>query len=437
MFWSIRRPVALIALITAFANATGPLYGLPVLNGPVIGTTQVPGAKSGPGDFIHPGLWHTHDDLERMRLGVSNQTEPYYTAFQAFSNDSYSQSSYQIQGPYSVLCRGQCSNYTSFSNDVRAAYQNAIMWYITRDDDHWNRSTTILDAWGTSLSDIHGTDTSLLVGLEGDLFANAGEIMRWEGNWTESTAAAGGSAGFSNQLYWLFARQSIIVGQANYGMISIKALLSFAVYLDDISMWNYAINLYQNDLCAGLYGNLQPGSGQSSETGRDQGHAQGGLGWAAEASRVMQSQGFDAYSLGNNLLLAGGEYAAQYNLGNDVPYDPKFYRCEAILVNGPWSEPSPISRGVTTTTPYVYDILYYQYVVKRGLSAPYITQMKQQLDNLTGGEGHTHITNSLDDHPGWGDLIWSYPSSGQYANNNNQTIWGAAKKVKSRTGLSL
>ena len=148
-------------------------------------------------------------------------------------------SQYVMQGPHSVICRGPCSNYTSFTNDVRAAWQNALMWYITKNQSHWDRSTTILDAWGTNLTDIIGTDTSLLVGLEGDLFVNAAEIMRWEGGWVEKGAAWYGGSGFSNQLYWLFARQSIIIGQANYGMVSIKALLSFAVYMDDVSMVSY------------------------------------------------------------------------------------------------------------------------------------------------------------------------------------------------------
>lgn len=110
------------------------------------------------------------------------------------------------------------------------------MWYITRDQSHWDRATTILDAWGSNLTDIIGTDTSLLVALEGDLFVNAAEIMRWEGGWVEKGAKASGTSGFANQIYWLFARQSIIIGQANYGLASIKALLSFAVYLDDVAM---------------------------------------------------------------------------------------------------------------------------------------------------------------------------------------------------------
>lgn len=60
------------------------------------------------------------------------------------------------------------------------------------------------------------------------------------------------------------------------------------------------------------------------------------------------------------MLLKGAEYSAKYNLGNDVPYDPKFYRCEAILINGPWSAPSNISRGLgtsgTSLTPPVWDV---------------------------------------------------------------------------------
>lgn len=70
-------------------------------------------------------------------------------------------------------------------------------------------------------------------------------------------------------------------------------------------------------------------TGQGAETGRDQRHSQGGLGWAAETARVAQSQGTDLYGFGDNILLKAAEYTALYNLGNDVPYDPKFYRCEA------------------------------------------------------------------------------------------------------------
>jgi hypothetical protein len=114
------------------------------------------------------------------------------------------------------------------------------MWYITRNETHFNRATSILDAWGANLTSIIGTDTSLLIGTEGDLMVNAAEILRWEGrasglSWT-------GAGKFANIVYWLFARQSIIIGQANYGMVSIKALMSFAVYLDDVAMVSVSVS---------------------------------------------------------------------------------------------------------------------------------------------------------------------------------------------------
>ena len=256
------------------SSVSSTIFDVPSLNGPIypVDTSRVQFAKERPGDFEHPGIWHTHDDLERIRQGVMEGKEPWATAYEEFKSDSYSQAEYKMEGPYPVLSRGAETNYTSFSNDVRAAWQNSLMWYITKDQGHWDRATTILDEWGSNLTNIIGTDRSLMVALDGQLFVNAAEIMRWEGNWTENGASWRGGSGFSNQLYWLFARQSIIVGQANYGMASISALLNFAVYLDDITLYNYALNEYQNGLCGGLKGNWDRETGQSAESGRDQGN---------------------------------------------------------------------------------------------------------------------------------------------------------------------
>ncbi|TVY41118.1 Lipase [Lachnellula subtilissima] len=258
------KSLVFIALLGCFVQtgfATSGLNGLQILNGPINPVGNIFGAKTRVGQFIHPGLWHTHDDLERIILGVTHGLDPWKTASVNFSTDFFSQASFEMQGPKSIICLGPCSNYTSFTNDVRVAYQNAVMWYITKNQSQWDRSTTILDAWGSNLTNVIGTDTSLLVGLEGDMFVNAAEIMRWEGNWVEPGAQASSGSGFSNQLYWLFARQSIIIGQANYAMISIEALLSYAVYLDDLSM-----------------------TGQGAEAGRDQGHVVAALGFDAGGS---------------------------------------------------------------------------------------------------------------------------------------------------------
>lgn len=80
-----------VACVLPVAESTGALYGLPVLNGPIPLTPQVLGSKSRIGDFVHPGLWHTHDDLERIRLGVEDGVDPWISAYRNFTTNEYSQ----------------------------------------------------------------------------------------------------------------------------------------------------------------------------------------------------------------------------------------------------------------------------------------------------------------------------------------------------------
>lgn len=216
-------------------------------------------------------MWHTHEDFERIRTNVNTGKEPWKSAFDKFKVDQYSSANYTMRGPFPVLSRGLISNYSAFSVDVRAAWQNALMWYITRDQAHATLSTKILDSWGSNLTNIIGTDRSLFLGLDGDLMANAAEIMRHEYGWTENGSRWQGGSGYATQLYFLFSRQSAVIGQANYGVASIKALLNFAVYLDDVQLYNYAVNELINNPCAGLFGSYHSQTGQSDESGRDQG----------------------------------------------------------------------------------------------------------------------------------------------------------------------
>ena len=77
-------------------------------------------------------------------------------------------------------------------------------------------------------------------------------------------------------------------------------------------------------------------------------------------------QGDDLYGYDDNRLLAGAEYVAKYNLGEDVPYKPytnKFGTFEHI---------SDVGRGGLRAN---WEILYNHYVRRKGLAAPYTTAM--------------------------------------------------------------
>lgn len=255
--------------------------------------------------------------------------------------------------------------------------------YITQDEAYWNRSTTILDGWGSELENIIGTDRSLLIGIDGSIFANAAEIMRWEGGWVEAGATWKGGTGFSVQLYWLFARQSIIIGQANYGVASLSGLLNFAVYLEDLALYNYVLYYYKHNRCAGLPYNIQASTGQGSEAGRDQAHVQDGLQWYSLSARVVNNQGYDLFALDDDLLFTGSEYAGKYSLNITVPYDPSWYRCEAVMVDGPWANISANDRFIGyvngSTNPACWGITYYE-ALSRGIDVPWTLEAKQVYD---------------------------------------------------------
>lgn len=103
-----------LRLASLLCTVTATVSNVPTLNGPIPLSNGVLYGKTRVGDFVHPGLWHTHDDLERIRTGVMAGKEPWKTAYSAFSNDSYSQSSvtpsneqiYRI--PFDLLCSILC-----------------------------------------------------------------------------------------------------------------------------------------------------------------------------------------------------------------------------------------------------------------------------------------------------------------------------------------
>jgi len=111
------------------SSVSATVTGTPQLNGPIFPVIpqSVPGAKRSSADFVHPGLWHTHSDLETIRNNVLNGVDPWKATYEKFSIDKFSLANYTMRGPNPILSRGTISNYTSFTSDVRAAYQNALM----------------------------------------------------------------------------------------------------------------------------------------------------------------------------------------------------------------------------------------------------------------------------------------------------------------------
>lgn len=103
-------------------------------------------------------------------------------------------------------------------------------------------------------------------------------------------------------------------------------MVAFGVFLNNVTMYEQGLNLYETFACADLNNTINS-FGQNSESGRDQSHPQLSLGNMAELCQTAHNQGdYGYWDLLSERLMIGYEYTAKYNLGNDVEYDPNFYR---------------------------------------------------------------------------------------------------------------
>lgn len=151
----------------------------------------------------------------------------------------------------------------------------------------------------------------------------------------------------------------------NWGHIVNRCRMAAAIFLEDKALYQYAIDIYLHANDNGSLPNYVSSTGQCQETGRDQGHAQLGLGAMCEICEMAWEQGDDLWGALDNRLMKGMEYTAKYNLGYDVPFET-WTDCTGLYND--WTEPGEMGRGRIRC---IYDMPYQHYVGRKGLKMPY------------------------------------------------------------------
>ncbi|WP_406471080.1 alginate lyase family protein [Streptomyces sp. NBC_01615] len=339
--------------------------------------------------FIHPGVLHKLSDIQRMKTRVAAGTEPWLSGWNVFKADPYSQSTYTMKGPYASVDRGTTEVHNwELWNDCNAAYQNALMWNLTGTTAHATKALQIIKAWSSTLTSITGKDAQLAASIYGFKFAAAAELMRYtapSGDWSASEIAQ-----TENLIKNVFVPLVNTFGDAGWGTNCIKALMAFGVFCNDTSLYNAAVDaFYLHDCCK--ITRVLSDTGQCVDSGRDQAHTQLILGSLAEACEIAWIQTQDLYSASANRLLAGFEYTAKYNTGNDdVPY-AVWGSCLAT-----YTSISTTQRGNLRP---IYEMVFNHYVKRRSLPAPWTYAAIQEI--RPEGEGFQC------DHPGFGTLLFT------------------------------
>jgi hypothetical protein len=345
--------------------------------------------------FVHPGILHSREDLERMKRAVANKEEPIYAGYQIFIQNPASHFDYKMQGPLAMVGRNPTIGQTTYDNDANAAHQNAVMWAITGDKRYADKAIEIVNAWSSTLKSITGRDAVLMAGLGPFKMVNAAEILRYTNSGWREEDIRKTERHFKEVIYPVL-KDFAPFANGNWDAAAIKTVMAIAVFCNDRPMFERALHYYVNGHGNGrLTYYVINEEGQVQESGRDQAHTQLGIGMLAESCAIAWNQGLDLYSYANNRLLKGFEYVAKFNLGGEVPFT------EWLDRTGKYHH-TKISQQARGELRAVYEQVYNHYVNQMGLTAPFTQQAAEKL--RPEGPGRPGA-----DHPGYGTLYFSIP----------------------------
>lgn len=342
-----------------------------------------------PETFVHPGILHTQEDIDRIREIVASQQGAAYESFKELRDQEFSQSDYNMYGPFETISRNDAGRL--YEKDFNAACQNAIMYALTDEEAHAQKAAEILNAYAGTLKSIDTStagEAPLLAGVMGIKFVYAAEIIHYlypEGMNDEEFAKVCGMFKniFKPVLDTFYETQPYTNG--NWGASVNMTYIAIAILTNDKEMYKTALDFYTMGNDNGSLLNYIDGeTGQCQESGRDQQHTQLGLECLAKTCEIAYKQGTDLYEIYDNRLLKGYEYTAKYNLGyDDVPFktwtDVTGKYCNWTVIS---QETKNANDGVDTRRGEfrpVFEMVYNHYYRRKGLSMPYTKAVIEQI----------------------------------------------------------
>ncbi|GAF38695.1 hypothetical protein FC83_GL001975 [Agrilactobacillus composti DSM 18527 = JCM 14202] len=304
----------------------------------------------------HPGIHVNSAQLDAMKAHIKAKENPWYADYQLLQNSvAYGQSSADYKTNFAeAIGRGDApsSNNISYLEQAGdAAYFNALQWVITGDATYAKTTANILNTW-SNLKVLDGRDRILGAGLNAVKLTTAADILVGYHN---------GYAGYTtsdlqnfrnmltNTIYPVLQDAAIPMrANGNWDQAAIEGLISIGIITDNYQIYQQATNYLTDPYINGSLDNYFAPSGQIMESGRDQAHAQLGIGLMTEIFQAAGNQGDDWFSYGNNRLAKAAEWSAKYNL---TYQDPNYHPMDNLYHDrGPFSywtrmDQQTINRG--------------------------------------------------------------------------------------------
>lgn len=320
--------------------------------------------------FVHPGIDLTLADLDWVKAKVLAGEEPWAGYAEELKGSSRSELYKSANGPLafvpepsSRVIRGAYGSIDIGSSQWGASsgmvYSCAVLWYITGEEAYAKKAIEIIDAWSRKLRSFDENDTKLIIGLDGQAFCNAAEILRYTyPGWSEEDTESVNT--LLMEILFPYIRFYSSEANGNWDGSILHTILSFAVFTDNREMFDNAVYHYLHSPFNGsLLKYIWP-NGQCQEMTRDMGHAQMGERLFSYAARVAYNQGVNLFEAAGQRLALGLEYLETWNSGEEVDcYGPPAQRERGHFSHGlEWVYNYYTSKGV--------DLPHVKYAIEHG-----------------------------------------------------------------------
>ncbi|MFE9097051.1 alginate lyase family protein [Streptomyces sp. NPDC007264] len=304
-------------------------------------------AEAAPAAFVHPGVTVSRAQLDFTRGRVEAGAQPWKGAFDQMTASAYADLN-RTPKPRATV---ECGSYsdpnhgcTDEREDAIAAYTDALVWYLTRDERYAKKSIELMDAWSAVLEEHTGSNAPLQTGWAGSSWPRAAEIIEYAyaGAWANADR-------FAAMLRDVYLPE-VIGGShsnGNWELSMTEAAVGISVFLEDRASYDTAMARFRTRTAAYVYlasdGDLPrtvPGqnldtrdkivkywqgqstfvTGLTQETCRDLTHTGYGISAVSHIAETSRIQGQDLYGtdVGERLRQALG-FQSKYQLGAAVP----------------------------------------------------------------------------------------------------------------------
>ena len=214
--------------------------------------------------FVHPGVIHSQESIDFVKTKIAAKEEPWASAWNKLKRSRYASMRWTAD-PVPHVERGAYNNpnigSSDFSHDSRAAYTHALHWALSDEPAHAKKASEIIDSWTKTLKSITNHDARLLIGMSGQNYIIAAELLRhtWD-QWPKENQAR--FEKMLREIWYPVIKDFHPSANGNWDASMEQTMIAIGVFLDDHEIFNRAVNYYLKGKGNGAIGMYFKASGQ-------------------------------------------------------------------------------------------------------------------------------------------------------------------------------